>query len=69
MSHPRAYADLRAYLQATGTTNLALAKRLDIHPSYVAHLRAGRKIPSFRLAAKIAREINIPIESLLEVAS
>jgi transcriptional regulator with XRE-family HTH domain len=69
MIHHRGYANLRMFLRKTKTSQGALARRLGIDPSYVSHVVAGRRTPGFRLAAKIAREANIPIESLLERVS
>ena len=65
MIHRRAYPNLRMYLQKTGTSQRELARRLGIDPSYVSHFIRGTKSPSLRLAAKIARETNIPIETML----
>lgn len=67
--HRRAYPNLRMFLAKSGTSQQALAKRLGVDPAHVSHILAGRRVPSLPLAAKIAREANIPIESLLQKAS
>ena len=54
------------YLRKTGTSHRALAKRLGVDPTYISHIRSGRRVPSLTMAAKIAEVANIPIESLLK---
>lgn len=68
MIHRRAYPNLRMFLAQSGTSQKELARRLDIDPSYISHFVTGRRSPGFKLAAKIAKEANIPIESLLDQA-
>lgn len=69
MIHRRAYPNLRMFLAKSGTTSKILAQRLGVNPSHVSHILNGRRVPSLTLAAKIAKEANIPIESLLGKAS
>lgn len=66
MLHRRAFRNLAAYLKQTGTTRQALAKRVGVHPSHISRIVRGKKVPSLPLAAAIANETNIPIESLVE---
>lgn len=65
MIHRRAYPNLRAYLDKTGTSARVFAKRLGVDPAHVSHILAGRRVPSLPLALKIVDEANIPIESLV----
>jgi transcriptional regulator with XRE-family HTH domain len=69
MIHRRAYPNLRMFLEKSGTSQRVLAQRVGVEPSHLSHILAGRRSPSLSLAARIAREANIPIESLLELAS
>ncbi len=43
-----------------------VAKRLGIDQSYLSLLAAGKRVPSMALAAKIRRELGIPVESWTE---
>jgi len=67
MMHRRSYANLAQYLEKTGTSNAALARRLKINPSYISLILTGRRVPSLRMAARIADACNIPIDSLLRL--
>lgn len=66
--HRRAYPNLRMYLEKSGDSQRALAKRVGVGPSHLSHIIAGRRLPSLPLAARLAEAANIPIESLLSGA-
>ncbi len=68
MVHRRAYPNLKMFLNKSGTTQRALAQRLGIEASHVSKILSGHRRPSLPLAAKIAQETNIPIESLLQAS-
>jgi DNA-binding XRE family transcriptional regulator len=63
--HRRAYPNLEMYLRKTGVTHETLGKRVGVSGSFISHIRNGIRVPSLPIAAKIAEECNIPIESLL----
>lgn len=69
MIHRRRYPNLAMFLDKSGTSQHALAKRIGVNPSYVSLILGRRRVPSLRIAAKIADAANIPIESLLGRAS
>lgn len=66
MVHRRPYPNLQMFLDKSGVSQRALARRVGVNPSYISLIIGGRRVPSLRLAAKIAEEANIPIESLLK---
>lgn len=43
----------------------ALAKDLDVDPSYISTMKNGRGVPSKKMAAKIATKLNLDYEQLL----
>lgn len=67
MIHRRAFPNLQMFLDKSGTSQQTLAKRVGVNPSYISLILGGHRVPSLALAAKIAREANIPIESLLRI--
>ncbi len=67
--HRRAYPNLKMFLRKSGTTQSALAKRIGVEASHVSKIVSGARLPSGPLAMKIAREANIPLESLFSQAS
>lgn len=69
MVHRRSYPNLRMFLRKTKTSQRVFAQRVGIDPSYVTHILSGAKTPGLQVAARIAKEANIPIESILDLAS
>jgi transcriptional regulator with XRE-family HTH domain len=63
--HRRAYPNLEQFFRKSGVSQRVLAKRIGVDPSYISHIRNGIRVPSLKIAAKIADEANVPIESLL----
>ena len=63
------YPDLQHSLAARGVTHWQYARRCGISASFVSHILAGRKVPSLKTAVVMAREAQIPIESLLRPAA
>jgi transcriptional regulator with XRE-family HTH domain len=64
--HRRAFPNLEQYFRKSGVSQAALAKRVGVDPTYISAIRNGRRVPSLRIAAKIAEAANVPIESLLK---
>jgi transcriptional regulator with XRE-family HTH domain len=64
--HRRAYPNLEMYLRKSGVSQRAFAKRVGVDPTYISLIRNGHRVPSLKMAAKIAEEANVPIESLLK---
>ena len=50
---------LKRWLDANGATKRALAEELDLDPSYLVHLVAGRRIPSLAVAYALADRCGI----------
>ena len=50
---------LKRWLDANGVTKRALAEELDLDPSYLVHLVAGRRIPSLVVAYALADHCGI----------
>ena len=57
------YRSLADYLDATNTTQAALAARFDIDRSYVSLLVSGDRQPGRRLAVRLEKEIGVPASS------
>lgn len=45
----------KSWMREAKWTTVALGERLDVDPSYLSHLRAGRHLPSLRVAVAIER--------------
>lgn len=58
------YANLKAYLQASGESQTRLAHRVGCTQAMLSRVVAGKAMPSFSLALRIAKAANIPVESL-----
>ena len=43
-----------AYVRESKRSGAEIARQIGVHPTYVSHLRAGRRYPSLKLVAKIA---------------
>lgn len=63
--HRRAYPNLEMFFRKSGVSQATLAKRVGVDPTYISLIRGGHRVPSLPIAAKIAEQANIPIESLL----
>jgi transcriptional regulator with XRE-family HTH domain len=59
------YSTLAEYLASSGVGQGNFARRVGISSSYVSLIANRQRTPSLALAARIAAEANIPIESLL----
>lgn len=60
---PPKYPNLRAYLAATGDTQVTIARAMDITQAQVSRILAGKVVPRPELAIRLARYADIPIES------
>lgn len=54
-----------AFRNSKYNQDVALAKDLDVDPSYISTMRSGRGTPSRKMAAKIATKLNLDYEQLL----
>jgi transcriptional regulator with XRE-family HTH domain len=61
----RKYRDLATYFNATGETQESFAMRLGVSQACISMIRNGKRVPSLRLAQRIADEAKIPLESLM----
>jgi len=46
--------DFAAYLRESRRSGAEIARQIGVDPTYVSHLRSGRRYPSLKLAAKIS---------------
>jgi transcriptional regulator with XRE-family HTH domain len=65
----KAYPNLRAYLDAEGIQQAAFAKVVNISEPMLSQILRGGRCPSLPVAIRIAREANVPVESLLTEAA
>ena len=47
-------------------TQVALAKRVQVHPITIARLEAGTRQPSMALLQRLAKALGVPVRRLLE---
>jgi putative transcriptional regulator len=55
---------MKQYREKTGITQEALADKVDVTRQTILFLEKGKYNPSLRLAYKISRTLNTPIEEL-----
>jgi len=58
------YPTLQAFFEASGETQAHFAARAGCHQNMVSRVLAGKAVPSFSLALRMAKAANIPVESL-----
>ena len=63
----RAFPTVQAWQDATGTSQLELAKLLGISQSHLCNIVRGNRKASLRLALKIAHLTNVPVETIAEI--
>ena len=56
---------IRSYRANKKMTQVQLAKKLDIEPTYLSAIETGKKDPSFGLIKKISKVFKTPIEIIL----
>lgn len=59
---------LRAAREACGLTQAELADRAGVGAEYVSHAELDQREPSLSAAARIARELGIPLDELASAA-
>ena len=64
--YQRAYPTVRAWMEATGTNQRALARRLDVSEPHLSNVLSKSRRCSLRLALKIMTVTNVPLEGLVE---
>lgn len=62
MSLPEMIIKLR---EASGLSQRALARRLDVDPSYLSRLERGKREPSIEFLRQLARETSTPMGLML----
>ncbi len=55
---------IRAAREARGMTQADLAARVDVAQAYLSYLEQDQREPSLSIAARIARELEIPLDQL-----
>lgn len=62
----RIYPTVQAWLAGTGTSQLDLAKALNISQSHLCNILRGNRKPSVDLAVAIARMTNVAVETIVQ---
>ena len=60
---------LRAAREARGLTQAELAARARVEPDYLSQLEQDQREPSLSIAARVARELGIPLDELASAAT
>jgi DNA-binding XRE family transcriptional regulator len=60
---------LRAAREALGLTQAELANRVRVAQAYLSYLEQDQREPSLSIAAKLARELKVPLEELANAAA
>jgi DNA-binding XRE family transcriptional regulator len=60
---------IRAAREAHGLTQAELAARADVAQAYLSYLEQDQREPSLSIAARIARELEIPLDDLANTLS
>jgi DNA-binding XRE family transcriptional regulator len=60
---------LRAVREARGLSQADLAARARVEQDYLSHLEQDHREPSLSIAARIARELDIPLDELASAAT
>jgi transcriptional regulator with XRE-family HTH domain len=55
---------IRAIREARGWTQAELARRARVAQAYLSYLEQDQREPSLSIAARLARELEIPLEEL-----
>jgi len=64
--YQRVYPTVRAWMEATGTNQRRLAKRLEVSEPHLSNVLSKSRRCSLGLALKITQLTKVPIESLVE---
>lgn len=59
------YPTVQAWMDATGTTQLMLAKQLGIRQPHLCNVLQKSRKPSLTLAMKLSRIANCPLEAVV----
>jgi transcriptional regulator with XRE-family HTH domain len=69
ITHPDVGRRLAAVRLQRGFSQGAVARRAGIAPSYLSRLETGKVHPTFRMVARIAGALRIPMEELVATAA
>lgn len=62
----RVFPTVQAWLSGTGTSQLELAKALNISQSHLCNILRGNRKPSADLAVAIAKLTNVAVETIIQ---
>lgn len=62
----RAYPTLQRYMEATGTTNRQLAKKVGITESHLSNILKKSRRCSLFIALKLSKAANVPVDTICE---
>lgn len=63
----RPYRDIQSWMDATGTNQQTLAKRLQISQSHLCNVMRGNRKASLDLASRLAELTNVPMETIAAI--
>ena len=58
---------IRYTRKSVGFTQEILAEKINVHPTYIGKIEAGKNNPSFLLLYKISKALNINLKDLCDV--
>ncbi|MEW6424724.1 MAG: helix-turn-helix transcriptional regulator [Bacillota bacterium] len=61
----RLAARLRALRQSRGMTQEQLAEYANLHPTYIAKIEAGKRLPSLEALERLAAALNVSVTSIV----
>lgn len=67
LTAPPLYADLAAYCEATGDTQVNIAQQVGVSQSAISKVLHGDVVPRSQLALKLATYARIPLDSFQRV--
>lgn len=58
---------IKEYRKKNGLTQFQLAERIEVSEFYISALETGARNPGRKALIKLANEMNVPIDSLLDI--
>ncbi|MBO5179379.1 MAG: helix-turn-helix transcriptional regulator [Clostridia bacterium] len=58
---------IKQYREKVGLTQFQLAEKIGVSEFYISALETGRRNPGRKILVKLANEMKVPIEALLDI--